>query len=479
MKFVSINELKPGSILAREVEDNNGRTLAEQNSTLSERMIERLRAAGHTGVYVQDDLKPASESEEEGTISRFLRDAAMACVMQRDVDGCGRIAEQIVEELMQKQKASLDLVEVRTNDDYVYAHSVNVAILCALVGMGFELRKNELYQLTWAGLIHDLGKLDIPSVIRNKESRLTREEFQIMKTHAVLSYEYIKDRTDISAQIKVAVRSHHENVDGSGYPDGSLGDEQSLFTKIIHVADVYDALISNSPYKKAYSSQEATEYLMGGCGLLFDKDVVSMLLQYVPMYPMGSEVVFVDGRKGTIVDNRGVHNLRPVVKLANGILVDLAEPENFSITIKNSEEMAISEAYEKERKRMIGEEDRPKLLVVDDMKTNLQMMIDMLSDEYDLILAKSGRQALAYIDKKGAPDLILMDIDMPEMDGIETARRIKAKTVKKVPLIFVTSLCDRETVLRCRELSPESYIVRPYNPVYVKTEISRILEWGH
>ena len=107
-------------------------------------------------------------------------------------------------------------------------------------------------------------------------------------------------------------------------------------------------------------------------------------------------------------------------------------------------------------------------------------MQEMLGAEYDLILAKSGAQALAYIDKKNEPDLILMDIDMPIMDGIETAARIKDKTSRKIPLIFVTSLCDRETVMKCRRLSPESYIVRPYKPVYVKTEIKRILEgWGH
>ena len=109
------------------------------------------------------------------------------------------------------------------------------------------------------------------------------------------------------------------------------------------------------------------------------------------------------------------------------------------------------------------------------------MMQDMLGDSYDLILAKSGAQALAYIEKKELPDLIIMDIDMPGMDGIETAHRIREKIgSKRIPLMFVTSLCDRDTVMRCRELKPESYIVRPYKPVYVKTEMKRILEgWGH
>ena len=192
---------------------------------------------------------------------------------------------------------------------------------------------------------------------------------------------------------------------------------------------------------------------MGGCGVLFDQEVVATLLKYVPIYPKGTDVIFSDGRVGIIYENTGVNNLRPIVKLYNGALIDLSKPENFSMTIRLKNEYAISEEYENERKEMLSTEERQRILVVDDMKTNLQMMQDMLGITYELILAKSGKQALSYIEKKGAPDLILMDIDMPEMDGIEAARRIMDMMgEKRIPLMFVTSLCDKETVLRCREL---------------------------
>ena len=347
--------------------------------------------------------------------------------------------------------------------------------------MGFGMESDELHSLVFAGLLHDLGKLDIPSYIRNKAERLTREEFQIMKTHSELSYELIKERTDISAHVKNAVRSHHENVDGSGYPDGILGESQSIFTKIIHVVDVFDALVSRTPYKTPYSPQEAIEYLMGGCGLLFDQEVVMTLIKFVPMYPKGTDVELSDGRGGIIVENTGIHNLRPVVRLYDGSLLDLAEPEYFNMTIQLKNYVGISEKKEQERKEMIGENRRQRILVVDDMKVNLQMMQDMLGESYDLVLAKSGQQAVAYIEKKKLPDLIILDIDMPGMNGIETARQIRLRTEDKyIPIMFVTSLCDRDTVMRCRNIRPESYIVRPYKEVYVKTEIKRILGgWGH
>lgn len=478
MRYVLAKDIKPGMVLAQELTDPNGRVLAEENSKLSEFAVNRLIRDGYDGIYIQDDL--SADIRIEGPIRANLRIMAMACVQKRDIDACKKASDEIVENLWGKKEVSMDLSDFRTNEDYIYAHSVNVAVLSCLVGMGFGLSEDEMRNLTFAALIHDLGKLDIPSIIRNKAGRLSKEEYQIMKSHSVLSYELIKDRVDISAHVKKAVRSHHENVDGSGYPDGTMGEEQTIFTKIIHVADVYDALISRSPYKKPYSPQEATEYLMGGCGILFDKEVVTTLLKYVPMYPKGTDVVFSDGRMGIICENTGVHNLRPVVRMYDGTLIDLAEPKYFNMTIQLKDERTFSEEYENERKEMISDVVRHRILVVDDMKTNLQMMQDMLGEEYDLVLAKSGQQAISYIDKKEAPDLILMDIDMPGMDGIETARKIGLKTGgKRIPLIFITSLCDRETVMRCRDLKPESYIVRPYKPVYVRTEIKRILEgWG-
>ncbi len=478
MRYVALRDVKEGMILAHRITDPNGRILAEENRRLTAYSIEKLKMEGYDGIYIQDDL--SADIIVVGPISNDLRNAGMGSVRKRDVYACEGVAERIVKEVSSKAHTALDLTDFRTNEDYIYAHSVNVGVLSCLVGMGFGLQENELKNLVWASLLHDIGKLDIPSIIRNKAGRLTREEYQIMKSHAMLSYEYIKNCNDISAHVKKAVRAHHENVDGSGYPDGTMGEEQSLLSKIIHVTDVYDALISRSPYKKPYSPQEVSEYLMGGCGILFDKDVVSMLLRYIPLYPKGTDVIVSDGRAGIIYENAGVHNIRPIVKLYDGSLIDLTEPENFNLTVRSKDDMAISEEYEMERQEMIKEIEKQRVLVVDDMKSNLQMMQDMLGEDYDVILAKSGQQALAYLDKKNAPDIILMDIDMPTMNGIDAARRIKEKSVTRIPLIFVTSLCDRETVMKCRELGPEGYIVRPYNPTYVKTEIKRILEgWGH
>lgn len=100
----------------------------------------------------------------------------------------------------------------------------------------------------------------------------------------------VKSRIDLSAKIKNAILLHHENEDGSGYPKGLKGNQIFIYAKIIHVADVFDALTAKRPYKKAYAQSEAAEYLMGSCDRMFDREVVKAFLQCVSLYPKGTQV---------------------------------------------------------------------------------------------------------------------------------------------------------------------------------------------
>ena len=164
-------------------------------------------------------------------ITPQLRQEGQERICTCDIDRCKLIVKRMVEEILSCGNVSLDLTDLRSYDDYTYAYSVNVAVYCGVIGMGMS--ESELGNLVTAALLHDLGKLQIPDEILNKPGRLTQEEYLIMKSHATLSYQIISERWDISAHIKEAVLHHHENVDGSGYPDGLEGAQQTMFTKIL------------------------------------------------------------------------------------------------------------------------------------------------------------------------------------------------------------------------------------------------------
>ena len=480
MRYVAIEDAKPGMYLAYDLYDSQGRTIIGGGSELTENYIKRLSEYGFAAVYIDDDI--SEDIKIETVIPPELRQEGEQYVKECDIDKIADVARQIVASILPEGRVSLDMADLRSYDDYTYAHSVNVAVLCCVLGIGLEMSERDLEYITTAALLHDLGKLTIPKDILNKPGRLSPEEYALIKTHPVKSYELLSDNYGISAHVKQAVLLHHENYDGSGYPHGLYGDEQSIFVRVLHVCDVYDALTSNRPYKAGYCPSEAAEYLMGACGIMFDKYVVEKFLQLVPMYPKGTVVKLSNGKKAIVVDNTDGRNLRPIVRTIDvGQDIDLSDRLNLNITILPNDTDAsgeFSEKSEAERKEMIKEVEivRHKVMVVDDMATNLHMLKDILSNKYDVTLLKSGHQAVKYIEQNTErPDIILLDIDMPEMDGLEASRQINLITDNSIPILFVSAKTDRQTVMDCREIGAAGYIARPYKAVYIKSEIERIL----
>ncbi len=331
MRYVSLKQAAAGMVLANELYDSYGRTLIGANHPLTDSYIEKLQKYGFWGVYISDELSEGIEVES--VISPQLKARGMESVRACNIDDCKKVAKQIVEEILDSGKVSLDLADLRSYDDYTYAHSVNVGVICGVIGMGMYMSEQDMIHLVTAALLHDLGKLSIPPEILNKPGRLTPEEYAAMKTHAKKSYELICERWDISAKVKTAVLFHHENVDGSGYPNGIDGASQTLFTKILHVADVYDALVSKRPYKNPYSPYEASEYMMGMCGSMFDRQVVDALLRFVPLYPKGTTVLLSNGRTGIIYENAGIHNLRPILRMTDGTMMDMADSRCLNLAL--------------------------------------------------------------------------------------------------------------------------------------------------
>jgi HD-GYP domain-containing protein (c-di-GMP phosphodiesterase class II) len=232
------------------------------------------------------------------------------------------IAEKMVNQMIENAPVSVDMIDLRNFDDYTYRHSVNVAVLSTVIGMHLGYTKEYLNELCTAALLHDIGKQMLYPEILNKPGFLTDDEYEHIKEHPQMAYDILKERMDISAKVRISVLSHHENEDGSGYPRGLKGDEIFAFAKIIHVADVFDALTSKRPYKQPYAKSEAVEYLMGNCGRLFDTKVVEAFINSISVYPKGMEVLLSDGRRGIVSANRN-NSLRPVVRLFNGEEINL------------------------------------------------------------------------------------------------------------------------------------------------------------
>ncbi len=164
---------------------------------------------------------------------------------------------------------------LESKDTYTAMHSYNVHTIAYHIACAMNLSEEEIFNISMAAKLHDIGKVGIPNSIINKPSRLTDEEFEIIKSHPVRSYEMIKNLESFS-EIAEIVRHHHERIDGKGYPDGLKGDELSLGAKIVAVADTFEAMTSDRSYRKALPIETALKELRRVSGTQLDAEVVAV-----------------------------------------------------------------------------------------------------------------------------------------------------------------------------------------------------------
>lgn len=172
---------------------------------------------------------------------------------------------------------------VHVVERFMKDHSKRVAELAELIGLQMGLPQEKASLLYEAGFIHDIGKIAVPSEILTKAGQMTSEEFEMVKQHPVLGANILAPIT-MYREILPAVQYHHERLDGSGYPEGLKGDKIPLSARIIAVADVYDALTSDRPYRKAEKEENVLTEIINSKGTKYDPDVVDALVEVLKTY---------------------------------------------------------------------------------------------------------------------------------------------------------------------------------------------------
>jgi len=427
-------------------------------------------------VYITDDLSEDIYIEENISPSVFY--SGVDAVKTENVGVMTQVARNIVSELQKKESIYPDMQDLRSFDDYTYHHSVNVAIYATIVGRKLGLTDEKLEQLCMAALCHDLGKRMIPVDILNKPGKLTDEEFKLIKTHSTHSYEILDKNFGVDSVIKQAALLHHENENGSGYPYGKEGADTPLLARIIHAVDVYDALTSKRPYKDPFSPADAINYMIGGKQILFGTEIVDAMVASIPAFPPGIDVSLSNGEKAIVMEHTN-QATRPVVRIIETRnIVNLATDAKYaSIEITQSGFLPTTPdgkiaALNETRLTIPKKVGDKTILIVDDMVTSLMTAKNAIGDTYKTVLAKSGLQALEYFRKNGSPDLMIVDIDMPGMNGVTTVKTIQEKYDRNVPVIFLTSISNKDIVLTCKKLGAKDYILKPANSFYLKERVA-------
>ncbi|AEG60820.1 HD-GYP domain-containing protein [Desulforamulus ruminis] len=312
MRRVRIFALEPGQKVGRTIYSSMGETLLEAGVTLTPKYINTLIKMGIPYIYIDDGL--LTDMVVDDTVSLETRMAAVQQVKNilLETKESGRLVikpeaiystvRNFTDQLLSNKSLMVNLVDLRTQDDYTFAHSVNVCILSLMVGITLNFSREALALLGIAALLHDLGKVNIPDRILNKPANLTPEEYEIMRKHTLYGYEIIQSAKGFDATTAVIALQHHECYDGSGYPQGISGEAFLEMAQIVGIADKFDALTANRIYRKAFPAHEAYEMCAASGNFLFKANIVKAFLQNIAAYPSGSLVELNTGEFAVVKD---------------------------------------------------------------------------------------------------------------------------------------------------------------------------------
>lgn len=325
MRFAPLHCIRPGMVLGKTLWGIRNEVLLTAGTMLNESYIESILRLQLNGIYIEDEI--SGDLEIASLISDTLRAETIRGVKNLFVlsERTGStpplrlMREQIgriVDEILNHRNLMINLIDLKVFDNYTYAHSVNVAVLSIVLGLAAGLNRDALNRLGMAALMHDIGKVFLPVELLNRAGPLSQEEYREVQRHPERGFDYVKSHyPDIPVSVYVAILEHHERYDGTGYPNGKLGQKTTQFGAILAIADVYDALTSDRPYRKGLPPSEAVEYFMASGGSHFHPELLELFLRKVAPYPVGTCVTLSNGWTGLVLENYESFSLRPKIRV--------------------------------------------------------------------------------------------------------------------------------------------------------------------
>lgn len=377
MQKIRVDWLKPGMRLAQDVQTARGDILLYAGTELSQIYINKMISLGIASVLVHlpkeetkevnhslgkkissdgvseevryqaqelvdDILKDIKETgqlsdshvvQTKGTVGKIIEDIMENRVIVEKIEDYEPL-NSVVDQLITQKEIFSNLETIKDYDEYTFVHCVNVCIMSVIMGWALDYSKEELMELGVGALLHDVGKVKVRKDVLNKPGKLSDEERLEMERHTSYTFEILKLRDDISQYAALIAYQHHERFDGQGYPQGLKGSYIHLYSRIVAIADVYDALVTDRIYRPRLHSYEAAEIIQASSGTHFDPALVKVFIDNIVIYPVGSPIELNNGCRGVVARINKSMPARPVViifydehgnNLGNPLEIDLTK----------------------------------------------------------------------------------------------------------------------------------------------------------
>jgi HD-GYP domain-containing protein (c-di-GMP phosphodiesterase class II) len=355
LRLVTISKSIVGNEIATDVKNSLGQIILPKRTKLSNVHVKRLVSQGIKTVYILDEI--SKEINEVGLINRnkkrdmikkyskiqyiikrfetedsFTKKNIIASKLDKLIE---KIAIEIRREVNPSKK--IDFIDTNSSNYYVFEHMINVAIYVNYLTRLLKYNPQKQLSILKSALTYDIGMLFLDNKLLLKKGKLNEKEKKIIENHSFMGYQFLDEFTNLSLLEKLPALQHHKWLDGSGYPSDIKYKELHEFTQIIALADVFEAMTTDRPYRHGLTQSEAIKYITNAGELKFNKEMVLAFSNNIILYSKGTKVKLSDRSIGYVTENYNELPRNPkvlVIKSGEKVpvgYVDLKKYENVTI----------------------------------------------------------------------------------------------------------------------------------------------------
>ncbi|MDF2544194.1 MAG: hypothetical protein K0S47_3912 [Herbinix sp.] len=323
MRIISLDAIKGTEILAKDIINDSNSVLMLKGSVIKKEYVRRLKDLNINYIYVDDevakgvDLSESLELQIKEQCQDIVKDILLRYSFQTDNDlkEIKKVADDVIYDVLNKPEVLYNLSSIRDKSESTYSHSLNVCALSVILALKLKLNKAKIKEIAIGSLLHDIGF----TYISMDYSQLTYEgctekQQRELKKHIIYGFSAVEKMDWLSATAKEIILSHHERLDGSGYPFHLKGDRIKIGSKIVAVCDDFDSRVYGNLTTKM-KVHDAIDFIVGQADLKYDINVVKVFVDSVAAYPTGTIVITSENETGIVLRQNVKCPTRPVIRI--------------------------------------------------------------------------------------------------------------------------------------------------------------------